>query len=91
MVRVGGLSYTIEIGKPAGQRISDLTLLRTAEKIDAGKTYTVSGWASVRQGTQGPAVYDVVSKYLADVKRVRLEPNRRVRVLGAGPEGYEPV
>jgi sulfur-oxidizing protein SoxB len=91
MVRAGGLSYTIEIGKPAGQRISDLTLLRTAEKIEAGKTYTVSGWASVNQGTEGPAVYDVVSKYLGNVKRVRLEPNRHVRVLGADPAGYQPV
>jgi sulfur-oxidizing protein SoxB len=91
MVRAGGLSYTIEIGKPAGQRISDLTLLRTGEKIDAGKTYTVSGWASVNQGTEGPAVYDVVSNYLENVKRVRLEPNRHVRVLGADLAGYEPV
>jgi len=91
MVRAGGLSYTIEIGKPAGQRISDLTLLRTAEKIEAGKTYTVSGWASVNQGTEGPAVYDVVSKYLANVKRVQLEPNRHVRVLGADLAGYRPV
>ena len=28
MVRVGGVSYTIDIGKPMGSRISDLTLLR---------------------------------------------------------------
>jgi sulfur-oxidizing protein SoxB len=91
MVRAGGLSYTIEIGKPAGQRISNLTLLRTVEKIEAGKTYTVSGWASVNQGTEGPAVYDVVSKYLGNVKRVRLEPNRHVKVLGADPAGYQLV
>jgi sulfur-oxidizing protein SoxB len=91
MVRAGGLSYTIEIGKPAGQRISDMVLLRTGEKIEAGKKYTVSGWASVNQGTEGPAVYDVVAGYIQNMKRVRLEPNRHVKVLGADPTGYEPV
>ncbi|SKA33848.1 sulfate thiol esterase SoxB [Enhydrobacter aerosaccus] len=90
MVRAGGLSYTIDIGKPAGQRISDLTLLRTGEKIDVGKKYTVSGWASVNEGVEGPPVYDVVTKYVEAVKRVRLEPNRQVKVLGADPSGYEP-
>ena len=90
MVRAGGLAYTIEIDKPAGQRISDMVLLRTGQKVDAGKTYTVSGWASVNEGVQGPPVYDVVSKYLQNVKRVRLEPNRQVRVIGVDPAGYEP-
>ena len=29
MVRVGGVRYTIDISKPIGSRVSDLTLLRT--------------------------------------------------------------
>ncbi len=91
MVRAGGLSYTIEIGKPAGQRISDMVLLRTGERIEADKKYTVSGWASVNEGTEGPAVYDVVSSYIQNVKRVRLEPNRHVKVVDADPAGYEPA
>jgi sulfur-oxidizing protein SoxB len=91
MVRAGGLSYTIEIGKPAGQRLSDMVLLRTGEKIDANKKYTVSGWASVNQGTEGPAVYDVVGGYIQNMKRVRLEPNRQVKVLDADPAGYDPA
>lgn len=91
MVRAGGLSYTIDIGKPIGQRISDLTLLRTGEKIDADRKYKVSGWASINEGVEGPPVYDVVSRYVEAVKRVRLEPNRQVKVVGADPAGYEPA
>jgi len=91
MVRAGGLAYTIEIAKPVGQRIFDMVLLRTGEKIDADKKYTVSGWASINQATEGPAVYDVVSNYIQNVKRVRLEPNRHVKVVDADPAGYQPA
>ena len=90
MVRAGGLAYTLDVTKKAGQRISDMTLLRTGEKIDAAKTYTVSGWASVNEGTEGPPVYNVVASHLQNVKTVRLEPNRHVKVLNADPAGYEP-
>jgi S-sulfosulfanyl-L-cysteine sulfohydrolase len=90
MVRAGGLAYTIDIAKPVGQRISDMTLLRTGGTIDAAKTYMVSGWASINEGTQGPAVYDIVGKYIERVKNVRIEPNRQVKVVGADPAGYEP-
>ena len=34
MVRVGGVSYTIDVGKPIGSRISDLTLLRTGKPLE---------------------------------------------------------
>ena len=80
MVRAGGLAYTIDVAQPAGRRISDLTLLRTGERIDAAKTYTVSGWASVNEATEGPPVYDLVSKYVERLKTVRIEPNRHVTV-----------
>ncbi|HTR87766.1 MAG TPA: 5'-nucleotidase C-terminal domain-containing protein, partial [Reyranella sp.] len=90
MVRAGGLAYTIDIAKPVGQRISDMTLLKTGQKIDAAKKYTVSGWASVNEGTEGPPVYDVVAKYISDAKHVRLEPNRQVKVVGADDVGYLP-
>ena len=89
MVRAGGLAYTIDVAKPMGQRISDLTLLRTGEKIDAARKYTVSGWASINENTEGPPVYDVVARHLARTKTVRLEPNRHVRVLGADAAGME--
>jgi sulfur-oxidizing protein SoxB len=90
MVRAGGLAYTIDIAKPVGQRISDMTLLRTGQSIDSSRKYTVSGWASVNEGTEGPPVYDVVARYVTGVKTVRLEPNRQVRVLGADEAGYAP-
>src|SRR5471030_336242 len=90
MVRAGGLAYTLDVTKKAGQRISDMTLLRTGERIDAARTYTVSGWASVNESTEGPPVYDVVASHLQNVKTVRMEPNRYVKVLNADPAGYEP-
>jgi S-sulfosulfanyl-L-cysteine sulfohydrolase len=90
MVRAGGLAYTLDVTQKMGRRISDMTLLKSGEKIDAAKTYTVSGWASVNEGTEGPAVYDVVASHLRNVKTVRLEPNRHVKVLNADPAGYEP-
>jgi S-sulfosulfanyl-L-cysteine sulfohydrolase len=90
MVRAGGLAYTIEIDQPMGRRISDLTLLRTGEKIDPGRKYTVSGWASINEGTEGPPVYDVVANYVQRLKTVRLAPNRHVKVVGADATGYEP-
>jgi sulfur-oxidizing protein SoxB len=47
----------------------------------------VSGWASVNEGTEGPAVYDVVASYIEREKTVRLQPNRHVKVVGADPAG----
>ena len=91
MVRAGGLAYTLTIDKPVGQRISDMTLLRTGAGIEADKKYTVSGWASINEGTEGPPVYDVVSNHIRQLKTVRLKPNRLVKVVGADAAGYEPA
>jgi sulfur-oxidizing protein SoxB len=90
MVRAGGLAYTLDVTGKAGQRISDMTLLKSGEKIDASRNYTVSGWASINEGTEGPPVYDVVARHLQNVKTVRLEPNRHVKLLNADPAGLEP-
>lgn len=51
MVRVGGLGYTIDPTKTIGNRITDLTVLKTGEALDASKEYAVAGWASVNEGT----------------------------------------
>jgi sulfur-oxidizing protein SoxB len=82
MVRVGGLSYRIDIAKPIGSRISDLTLTRSAAKLEAGKAYTVSGWASVNEGTEGPPVWDVVASWLEKHKTVRFDGGNSVKVVG---------
>ncbi|HEY2872552.1 MAG TPA: thiosulfohydrolase SoxB [Reyranella sp.] len=90
MVRAGGLAYTIAVDKPIGQRISDMTLLKTGQKIDPSKKYVVSGWASINEGTEGPAVYDVVAKHIQSIGTVRLQPNRQVKVVVADDAGYAP-
>ncbi len=72
MVRAGGLAYTIEIAKPVGGRISDMTLLRTGEKIDSSKKYTVSGWPRSTKAPRVRPVYDVVASYIQRVKSVRI-------------------
>ena len=87
MVRAGGLAYTLDVARPAGQRISDMVLLRTGQKIDPAKNYRVSGWASVNEGMQGPAVCDVVAGYIQRRQNVRIEPNRHVKVIADDPMG----
>ncbi|MBN9086065.1 MAG: thiosulfohydrolase SoxB [Reyranella sp.] len=87
MVRAGGLAYTLTVDKPIGQRISDMVLLRTGEKIDPAKKYVVSGWASINEGTEGPPIYDLVARHIERVQTVRLEPNRHVKVVVADPAG----
>ena len=83
MVRVGGLSYTIDPAKPVGQRLSDLRQVRTGKKLDAARSYVVSGWASVNPDTQGPPVWDVVMNHLGKTGEVNLPDNRTVKVVGA--------
>ena len=63
MVRCGGLGYAIDVSKPIGQRISAMTVLKTGKPIEPTKEYTVAGWASVNEGTQGPPVWELVERY----------------------------
>jgi len=83
MVRVGGLGYTIDIAKPIGSRISDMTLLKTGEAIDPAREYAVAGWASVNEGTEGPPIWDVVMDWVGKQGTVSLPENRAVKVVGA--------
>ena len=83
MVRVGGMGYAIDIGKPQGSRIGDMVLLKTGEPIDPARTYVVAGWASVNEGTEGPAIWDVVESYLRRMGTVTVAPNTSVKVTGA--------
>ena len=81
MVRVGGLAYRIDVAKPIGGRIGDMTLAGGA-KVEPGKSYVVAGWASVAEGTQGPPVYDLVAGWLEKKKTVRFPESRAVTVAG---------
>ena len=83
MVRIGGMGYSIDVSKPMGSRISDLTHLKSGKPIDAAKSYTVAGWASVNEGTQGPPIWDVVSAHVSKRGTVKVEPNTAVKVSGA--------
>jgi sulfur-oxidizing protein SoxB len=83
MVRCGGLGYAIDVSKPISQRISAMTLLKTGKAIEPNKDYTVAGWASVNGGTQGPPVWELVERYVANEKTVRVAPNASVKISGA--------
>lgn len=82
MVRLGGLGYAIDISKPIGERITGLTLLRTGEALDPARSYTVGGWASVNEGTEGPMIWDVVEAHIRKLGTVSAEPNGSVTVTG---------
>jgi sulfur-oxidizing protein SoxB len=83
MVRCGGLGYTIDINQRIGKRISGMTLLRTGKPIDPARKYAVAGWASVNEGTQGPPIWDIVTRHVERRKVVNVAPNRSIRVVGA--------
>ncbi|MDA0306984.1 MAG: thiosulfohydrolase SoxB [Proteobacteria bacterium] len=82
MVRVGGMGYNIDIGKPIGSRISNMTLLKTGKPIDPAKTYVTTGWASVNEATEGPPVYDLVSRYIEKKKIIEIPENQTIRISG---------
>lgn len=80
MVRVGGIGYTVDVKAEAGNRISDLTFLKTGEPIEASREYAVAGWASINEETEGPAIWDVVEDHLANVKTVMPARDSAIRV-----------
>ena len=82
MVRVGGMSYRCAPNETIGNRISQMTLTKTGEPIDAARSYVVAGWASVNEGVQGPAVYDIVEKFIARSGTVDGSASGVVEVVG---------
>ena len=82
MVRVGGMGYSIDVSKPQGSRITDMTILKTGKKLEADKTYQVAGWASVNEETEGPAIWDVAESWIKKQSSVSINPNTSVKVTG---------
>ena len=82
MVRTGGLGYKIDISKPIGSRITNMTLLKSGAALEAAKDYTVAGWASVSQTVEGPPIWDVVAKHIETQKTVRAVENHSVIITG---------
>jgi len=80
MVRVGGMSYTCHVNKDMGGRIADMAL-EDGTPIEADKVYTVGGWASVNEGTQGPAIYDLMEDYITSQGTVNVPDRRTVKVV----------
>ena len=78
MVRVGGLTYAIDVRRARGRRVSDVKVGGRA--LDAGRRYRTTRWASTGEA-DGPPAYDVVADHLRGVKRVRIDPRPRVTVL----------
>lgn len=84
MVRLGGLTFTVDPYQSAGRRISDLKLARNGQALDANRDYTVAGWASINESTQGPPIWEVVSTFLQRKKVITPRPLDAVKVIGAG-------
>ena len=82
MVRVGGLGYTIDPTAAMGSRITAMTHLTSGDPIDPAKSYTVAGWASVNEGTEGPPVWDVVEAHIKAKGTVIVSPHDAVKVVG---------
>lgn len=81
MVRVGGLGYRIDVNKPIGERISDMTLLKDGSAIDPARGYVVAGWASVNEGTEGPPIYDLVSEHIEAKGTIAIPDNQSIKVV----------
>jgi sulfur-oxidizing protein SoxB len=76
MVRVGGMQYSFNPTAAMGKRVDNMML--NGKRIEANKVYKVAGWAPVSEEARdsGPAVWDVVARYLRGQKVVRqITPN----------------
>ena len=80
MVRVSGMSYTIDINQSMGERILDLRL-DNGELIQADKSYSVTGWATVGSVSPGPPVWDVVTNYLKSKQTILVEEVNQPKIL----------
>jgi sulfur-oxidizing protein SoxB len=82
MIRCGGVGYTIDPGKPAGQRISNMFVVKNRQPIDPDKEYVVASWGCSNEGVEGPPIWDLVERHVARSKTVRIEPANLVKVIG---------
>jgi S-sulfosulfanyl-L-cysteine sulfohydrolase len=78
MVRVGGLTYAIDPAAPLGRRIRDVRV--GGRMLDVSRAYKATGWASLGEAA-GPPAWDVVADHLRALKRIKLDPRPRVRVV----------
>jgi sulfur-oxidizing protein SoxB len=72
MVRVGGLTYTIDPAAEMGGRISNMRL--NDKPIDADKAYRIAGWAPVSEESKelgGEPIWDVIVRHLRETKIIK--------------------
>jgi sulfur-oxidizing protein SoxB len=87
MVRVGGLDYVCDPMQKIGNRIQDMTL-NDGTKVEADKTYVVSGWATVGSKSPGRPIWEVVADYLRHQKTVKIKKLNTPKLKGvAGNPG----
>jgi len=84
MVRVKGLTYSIDPDAPIGHRIDDLRI--GEEPLRPDHSYRVAGWAPVNDAEHGPPVWEVVAEYLRDVKTIKPRVPWRPRLRGVPPD-----
>jgi len=82
MVRVGGMSYRIDPVAQMGDRVTGMTLTANGEAIDAAKTYSVAGWASINEGIEGSPIWEVVSDYIRAQSTLKAVPSGKVEIAG---------
>jgi sulfur-oxidizing protein SoxB len=82
MVRVGGMGYTCAPKESIGNRISNMSNLKTGVPIDPSRSYVVAGWASVNEDVEGPPIWDLVETHIKQLGTVQLNANTSVTVTG---------
>ena len=82
MVRVGGMGYTCSPKATMGSRINDMIMLNTGKPIEMNRKYVVAGWASVNEGVEGPAIYDLMESHLKARGTVNMQKNEAVKIVG---------
>jgi sulfur-oxidizing protein SoxB len=88
MVRLGGLDYSCEPTGSFGNRIDNMTL-DNGSKVEAGKTYKVSGWATVGSKAPGEPIWDTVATYMKDIKTVDIKKLNTPKLINVGSNpGY---
>lgn len=80
MVRVGGMTYTIDPTARMGARIQDMRL--GGKPIEAGRNYKVAGWAPVAEGAKGEPVWDVVGQWLRTHKTIAPRKLNQPKLVG---------
>lgn len=81
MVRLGGMDYTMAPKLGFGKRVTDM-VLDDGTKIEANKSYTVAGWATVGSKAPGAPIWDVVAEYLRSEKVAKVKKLNTPKIVG---------